>query len=62
VDPNDYVYTPDLSHMVVLLDGTDSRAWRIWDVVLEQFRDMGWLVLAERLALGSRGPKPERRR
>ena len=41
VDPDDYVYTSDLSHMVVLLDGTDSRAWRIWDVVLEQFRDMG---------------------
>ena len=41
VDPNDYVYTSDLSHMVVLLDGTDSRAWRIWDVVLEQFHDMG---------------------
>ena len=25
----------------VLLDGTDSRAWRVWDVVLEQFRAMG---------------------
>ena len=41
VDPADYVYTPDFSHMVVLRDGTDSRAWRVWDVVLEQFRAMG---------------------
>ena len=41
VDPNDYVYTSDLSHMVVLLDGTGSRAWRVWEVVLEQFRAMG---------------------
>ena len=41
MDPADYVYTPDFSHMVVLRDGTDSRAWRVWDVVLEQFRAMG---------------------
>ena len=41
VHPADYVYTSDFSHMVVLRDGTDSRAWRVWDVILEQFRDMG---------------------
>ena len=41
MDPADYVYTSDFSHMVVLRDGTDSRAWRVWDVVLEQFRAMG---------------------
>ena len=41
VDPDDYVYTSDLSHMVVLLDGTDSRAGRVWKVVLECFREMG---------------------
>jgi hypothetical protein len=27
--------------MVVLLDGTDSRAGRVWEVVLECFREMG---------------------
>ena len=37
VDPAGYVYTSDFSHMVVLRDGTDSRAWRVWDVVLEQW-------------------------
>ena len=37
MDPTDYVYTSDFSHMVVLRDGTDSRAWRVWDVVLEQW-------------------------
>jgi hypothetical protein len=41
VHPADYVYTSDFSHMVVLRDGTDSRAWRVWDVILEQFRAMG---------------------
>ena len=41
MDPGEYVLTPDGEHMVVLHSGVDPRAARVWDVVLDAFRDMG---------------------
>ena len=41
MDPGEYVLIPDGEHMVVLRSGVDSRAARVWDVVLDALRDMG---------------------
>lgn len=41
MDPCEYVYTPRGTRRVVVTGFPDTRNWRVWDIVLTAFIDMG---------------------